>query len=306
MTILCILLLCLFSVSALADEVRLKNGDRITGEIQDVQGGHLVLRSDYAGQLSIDLDKVDSVSIVDAGGEPHEIGPLDLPSLNVKAYRDASAVDYTGHVFGSATDERGNTTSERLFLRADLMARARKYRYELSGRVERRAEPPAETTTAWLADGNYDRFLDERHFVYVRGSLEHDPRKDLELRRTVGAGYGRQVLERRTVSLSVRGGLDHVSEDRLAGDDRRYPALGWGIKARYAPRPQLELFHEQEGFWNLDETQDVVLRTQSGLRVPVADRLKASVQLKLDWERRPSPGRHATDRTLLFGLDYDF
>jgi len=304
---LCILLLCLFSVSALADEVRLKNGDRITGEIQEVKGEHLVLRSDYAGQLSIDLDKVDSVSIVDARGELHEIGALDLPSLNVKAYRDdASAVDYTGHVFGSATDERGNTTSERLFLRGDLMARARKYRYELSGRVERRAEPPAETNTAWLADGNYDRFLDERHFLYARGSLEHDLPKDLELRRTLGAGYGWQVLELRTASLSVRGGLDHVSEDRRTGEDRRYPALGWGIKARYAPRPQLELFHEQEGFWNLDDTADIVLRTQSGLRIPVAGRLKASVQLKLDWERRPSPGRHATDRTLLFGLDYDF
>jgi putative salt-induced outer membrane protein YdiY len=301
-----ILLLCLLSISALADEVRLKNGDRITGEIQDVQGGRLVLRSDYAGQLSIDLDKVDSVSIVDTEGALHEIGPLDLPSLNVKAYRDGSGVAYSGHVFGSATDERGNTTSERLFLRGDLTARARKYRYELSGRVERRTEPPAATTTAWLTDGNHDRFLDERHFVYLRGSLEHDPSKDLELRRTVGAGYGRQVVELRTVSLSVRAGLDHVSEDRLAGDDRRYPALGWGVKARYGPRPRLELFHEQEGFWNLDETGDVVLRTQSGLRVPVADRLKVSVQLKLDWERRPSPGRHATDRTLLFGLDYDF
>jgi putative salt-induced outer membrane protein YdiY len=306
MTILFMLLFCLLSVSALADEVRLKNGDRITGEIQEVQGDHLVLRGDYAGQLSIDLDKVDSVSIVDAGGEVHEIGPLDLPSLNVKAFRDASGLDYSGHVFGSATDERGNTTSERLFLRGDLMARARKHRYELSGRVERRKEPAAETINAWLADGNYDRFLDERHFLYVRGSLEHDLAKDLEQRRTVGGGYGWQVIELRNSSLSLRAGLDHVAEDRRTGDDRRYPALGWGVKARYAPRPQLELFHEQEGFWNLDETQDVVLRTQSGLRVPVADRLKASVQLKLDWERRPSPGRHATDRTLLFGLDYDF
>jgi putative salt-induced outer membrane protein YdiY len=306
MAIFLILLFWLFSTSALADEVRLKNGDRITGRIQEVQGDHLVLRSDYAGALSINLDQVSSVSITDAQGNVHEIGTLDLPSLNVKVYRDGSGVDYSGHVFGSGTDERGNTTSERLFLRGDLMARARKYRYELSGRVERRAEPPAETDTAWLADGNYDRFLDERHFLYARGSLEHDLPKDLELRRTFGAGYGWQVLELRTASLSVRGGLDHVSEDRRAGEDRRYPALGWGIKARYAPRPQLELFHEQEGFWNLDDAQDIVLRTQSGLRVPVAERLKASVQLKLDWERRPSPGRHATDRTLLLGLDYDF
>lgn len=306
MAIFCVLLLWLLCATALADEIRLKNGDRISGEIEAVQREHLVLRSDYAGKLSIALDKVDSVSIVDSGGNVHEIGPLELASLNVATYRQATGVDYRGHVFGSATDERGNTTSERLFLRGDLVARASKYRYELSGRVERRTEPPAGTNTAWLADGNYDRFLDARHFLYARGSLEHDLPKDLDLRRTLGAGYGWQVLELRIASLSVRGGLDHVSEDRHASDDQSYPALGWGVKARYAPHPKLELFHEQEGFWNLDDTENVVLRTQSGLRVPVVDRLKASVQLKLDWERRPSPGRHATDRTLLLGLDYDF
>jgi hypothetical protein len=39
----------------------------------------------------------------------------------------------------------------------------------------------------------------------------------------------------------------------------------------------------ETGFWNPDDTEDIVLRTQSALR-PVADRLT---------------------RTLLFGLDYD-
>ena len=40
--------------------------------------------------------------------------------------------------------------------------------------------------------------------------------------------------------------------------------------------------------------------------MPLVESLKARVELKLDWERRPSPGRRSTDSTLLFGLDYDF
>lgn len=116
-------------------------------------------------------------------------------------------------------------------------------------------------------------------------SLEHDRPKDLDLRRTLGAGYGMQVFESHSVSLSVRGGLDE-----------RYPAFGWGIKASFSPRSsELEFFHEQEGFWNLADTEVVVLRSRSGIRVPVIGRLKARAELKLDWERRPSPGHRSTD-----------
>ena len=302
-----IVLLCLLSLSALADEVRLKNGDRITGEIREVTRERVIVRADYARRISIELDEVQSVAIVDADGNVHEIGPLEVPVLNLKAQRDMPGVDYTGRVFGSAVYERGDAPTDRLFLRGELIARAREYRYELSGRIERRAEPPTEASTAGLAEGNYDRFLDSRRFVYVRASLEHDRPKDLDLRATAGVGYGLQVLESRTVSLSLRGGLDYVADQRFVGEDSHYPALGWGVKASFLPRRRdLELFHEQDGFWNLENTRIVIVRSRSGLRVPIVEHLKASVQLKLDWERSPSPRQRSTDSTLLFGLDYDF
>jgi putative salt-induced outer membrane protein YdiY len=302
-----VLLLVLASAAAFADEVRLVNGDRITGEIREVTRERLTVRTRYARTVSIELDEVQSLSIIDADGNAHEIGPLEVPGLNVKAYRRAPGVDYTGRLFGSAAFERGNAESDDFHLRGTLTARAERYRYELSGRLERRSEPEQDATTAWLGDGNYDRFLDEHHFLYVRGSVEHDRPKDIELRATAGAGYGRQFVESRQASLSVRAGLDHVSEDRFIGEDQRYPAFGWGIKGSVTPRGSgLELFHEQEGFWNLEDTEVVVLRSRSGVRVPLNARLKARVELNLEWERRPSPGRRSTDSVLLFGLDYDF
>jgi hypothetical protein len=38
--------------------------------------------------------------------------------------------------------------------------------------------------------------------------------------------------------------------------------------------------------------------------MPLLQRISASVQLNVDWERRPAPGRHSTDTTLLFGVNY--
>jgi hypothetical protein len=42
------------------------------------------------------------------------------------------------------------------------------------------------------------------------------------------------------------------------------------------------------------------------MRVPLIERLNATAQLNLDWERQPAPGRRSTDSTLLLGVDYAF
>ena len=66
----------------------------------------------------------------------------------------------------------------------------------------------------------------------------------------------------------------------------------------------LELFHEHDGFISLEDTNDVTLRSRSGLRMPIAGGLDASLQLNVDWERSPAAGRKSTDASLLVGVGY--
>jgi hypothetical protein len=65
-----------------------------------------------------------------------------------------------------------------------------------------------------------------------------------------------------------------------------------------------ELFHEQDGYWSLEDSGDVKVRTRTGLRVPLVDGLTASAQVNVDWAAEPEPGRRATDSTLLLGVGY--
>jgi hypothetical protein len=211
---------------------------------------------------------------------------------------------YTGRAALSANYASGNAPSRTLYGDAELTARASEYRYQLGGKVERRREPGAEPTSAWRASGNHDRFLDStRRFAYVRASLEHDSAKDLELRSTAGLGLGADLVQSARAGVSARGGLDYVTERRELGEDRAYPALGWGLKATCAPSPSLELFHEHDGLRDLREN-GVVVRSKTGLRVPFTPALSAAVQVNVDWESRPAPGRKSTDATLLVGLAY--
>jgi hypothetical protein len=54
--------LVLAATPALADEVIFLNGDRLTGRIVSATGGKLILRTDAAGEITIDLSKVKTFS----------------------------------------------------------------------------------------------------------------------------------------------------------------------------------------------------------------------------------------------------
>src|SRR5438128_6802240 len=55
------LLFAIVAVASADDEVKLKNGDRLTGKLKAVTGGHLFLETTYAGPLKIKWADVVSV-----------------------------------------------------------------------------------------------------------------------------------------------------------------------------------------------------------------------------------------------------
>ena len=63
-----LLLVCALSVSlllpgrAMADEILFLNGDRLTGKITKAEGGKLTIKTDTAGEVTVDLAKVKTFS----------------------------------------------------------------------------------------------------------------------------------------------------------------------------------------------------------------------------------------------------
>jgi hypothetical protein len=333
---LLVLLLARAALSAGADEILLQNGDRLSGDVVAKSGDRLVIRTDYAGEIGVPWSLVTAIRTarplrvqLASGGEPERARLAPLPDgrieyvpvdggpartlelreiafLNPKPYETARGVDYKGRMLLSAAITSGNVESERLYGEGEFTARAQLYRYAIKGKVEHREETPVGTTASnWLLGANYDRFVDPKHFRYVRGSLENDRVRDIGRRAALGGGYGLQFVETARANVALRGGFDYVVLDRIAGPDERYPALGWGLNAKAKPGTgAIELFHDQEGFWNLRDTASVTLRSKTGLRMPLIAKVNGVAQLNVDWERKPAPGRDPVDSTLLLGVDY--
>lgn len=336
------------SIAQAADQLILKNGDRLTGSIQRKDREAVIIKTDYAGEVRVQWDKVSSLNTdhevrvlrmgssevvsarVESEGERQarlvaerekaeheheqeqepEQAPVKLDEIvyiNPYPNESGEGIVYNGHANLAFSATRGNSDTSRAYVDTQFNAVAKEYRYSLGLRGEQREDQGNEVAANWLGKGDIDWFINEKRFRYARTSLERDRFKDISLRSTIGAGLGYQLVDTSDSSLSVQGGLDYVRVNHIATEDQSYPALGWGIKySQWLFERRAQLFHEQEGFWNLSDLHGVTLRSTSGLRVPLTGTLNATAQLNLDYEGLPAEGRKPLDSTLLFLMGYNW
>src|SRR5216683_7122278 len=55
-------LFLLLAMPAVADQVALKNGDRLTGSITKADGKELVIKTDYAGDVTVKFDAIQGIT----------------------------------------------------------------------------------------------------------------------------------------------------------------------------------------------------------------------------------------------------
>jgi putative salt-induced outer membrane protein YdiY len=313
-----------------ADEVVLRNGDRLTGLVVHKARDTLTLRSAYAGNLAIPWSSVTAISTeapveliltddrrtstrLGAGkpggsAEPGESVRLDeIVFINPTPDESGTSTVTSGHATLSAATTSGNSSGTRTYADADYSVRGKRYRWSFSGKANRVTDSGQETASNWLTSGDFDRFVAADRFLYARASAEHDPFKDIDLRTAVGGGYGYQFVENQKTKVSLRGGLDYVVVDRATSPNERYPALGWGFKSSHQfDGSGSEAFHEHDGYWNFRNGGDITIRSRTGLRVPLLDGLTATAQVNVEWDRTPAEGRKSTDTTSVLGLGYTF
>jgi len=244
--ILCAFLLTLFSAGAWAaktDIVVLKNGDRITGEVKNLERGKLALSTDSMGTVYIDW--LDIEEVFSSVGQAIELtngqrfyGPL------AKGESDEMMMVKTQHgPVGVSTEDIVNMYPveagfwDRLDISADLGFAWDKGsnvgKYNLGVRTElrnprflSRASFNTEITTQEGRDDTSRANLDALHLVFRQnkryhalfGNVENNDELGVDLRVLVGAGYGAVPIRSQRSWLSIGAGLAVNHEIPVEGD----------------------------------------------------------------------------------------
>jgi putative salt-induced outer membrane protein YdiY len=316
----------------LADQVLLKNGDIITGEIVKKETEKLVFKTSYAGEINIQWSEISKLT----SEEPQQIvltdgsvvkGRIESPeagegrivteknervfNLNETRYINPSVdlaglgTRWSGHINAGGTITQGNSDTQSIRFDGETIARKQFSRYTLGGVFNHAEDQGSNTQFNSRAYGKYDYFFSPRWYGYVNQSLENDRFRDLRLRSVSGAGSGYQIFETPNINLALEGGLNYISENYYQTEAARYPAVRWAIKYdQLLFRNDTRFFHEHEVLLGLQERSQTLFSSKTGLRFPLLFGFNATTQLNFDWDSQPSPGRSRDDSTLLFTLGY--
>jgi putative salt-induced outer membrane protein YdiY len=305
--------LSLAASSAIADEVQLRNGDRLTGTVVALAGGKLTFKTGF-GDLSVPwaevsalrLDKPMLVTVT--GAEPR------LATLEGIAIADVIALAaeqprlvVTGGANAGWLAAGGNTHVNSLHLDGKLVARRPKDRFTTTG-VLNRADDDGRTT-ARNATGtfNYDWFLSERLFLNGNAIFTTDSLRSLDLRTALGGGLGYEMWKTPRSTASIEGGLGYVREDLEDAPTSSYAAAREALRlAVFVVGTQVQAFHDHDGYFGLTGDDNLFFRMQNGVRFLLGHGLVSTLQLNLDYDRSPAPGRKSTDRSTSLTFGYQF
>ncbi len=224
------------------DVVVMNNGDHFTGEVKRLQNGLLMVETDYVtGSIALDWNQVESVhstavfQIVLNNGKRivgkfekvssekakeqdfliHEATEeVEVPSSSI-AKIDSQKPTFWRQLQGaidfgySFTSGNSQTT-----LNADTSAAYRTAAWEAATSFDSTfgGQAGASKTNREDLQGIFTKFLNRNSYVLALSDFLHSSQQDLQLRTTLGGGYGRYLKRTTNSNLSWLGGIVYIHE----------------------------------------------------------------------------------------------
>ncbi|HZC21973.1 MAG TPA: DUF481 domain-containing protein [Candidatus Binatia bacterium] len=252
------LLLSVGLTSALwADQVTLKNGDRLTGTVVKSDGKTLVLHTDAAGDVTFKFDAVQEIKTdqelhVSLKGGKTAVGPVtttdgkleiatktagtvEAPKEDVTLIRnDAEQLAYdkslhpglmhgwNGGVNVGFSVARGNSQTENLALAFNATHPTLNDNIILyATSIDTKNDLATPTTVANLETGGlrYDRNLNPRLFAFGAGDFMSNALQFLDLRQVYSGGFGYHAIKTDRTILDFLGGVNYTHETYSNGTE---------------------------------------------------------------------------------------
>lgn len=323
-----------FTTCAIADEIEIKNGDRLSGEIVRHDVGSVRLKTTYAGTLTIDWADIAKITLSEPStvlmkdGSTMEVesfnrvedefvlkpvgaeNPVSMPvaSVNVvepEAWELGQGYDFTGKVNISIEDESGNSESNEFDLDFDLTNRWRKNSLRWFGQLEYDTTRGDTTTDKWSTMVSFDHNFQGKWYGAGSVLLKQDKFADLDLRTMIGPGIGYRFFDSDQLNLRLEGGIYYLKDNFITQADKSFWGPTWFLDYdQKVWKKRLQIYHRQMGFQSANGDSKFLWRSWTGVRVPIIAGLFGSVEYEIDYDSEPAVASETTDQTFKLKLGY--
>lgn len=242
-------LVLLLSSAALADQVTLKNGDRLTGIIVKSDGKDLVLHTEAGGDITLKFDAIQEIKTdeplhVTLKNKKTAVGPVTTSNGNLEIATKSGTVEaapgdvtlirndaeqaaydktvhpgllhgWTGGVNVGFSVARGNSETENLALAFNAIHATINDKITLyANTIDTKNDLASPSTVANLTQGGirYDHDLNPRLFWFAAADFSSNALQFLDLRQVYSGGFGFHAIKSDKTILDFLGGLNYTHE----------------------------------------------------------------------------------------------
>lgn len=316
------------------DTILLTNGDRLTGNVQSMDGQALILETDYAGEIRIDWEKVkklriDNPMLLEAKNLPADyLGRLEIasqpgrlatavPAEAAEPSREVALADiqriarpdpYAGrwHFEGEldvALDATHASSSNQNWSAAThVIARRDWWRHRLNLDYTRKTQDGVVGTYNYNAAYTADRFLSDKLFLRGRIRYGRDRIDNPATQWVFAAGAGYQFWDGDMGAFSVSALATHTRYRYHDNTHDNFPSagIGWDF-TQYLGGKQWQVFSVGDVQHVLRNESDYSVETELGLRYRVTQWM--SLYAKAAYQRIAIVGQTPTnERRYSLGL----
>jgi putative salt-induced outer membrane protein YdiY len=286
----------LFPISLFADQIVLKNGDRLTGTIEKSDAKSLIMKTEFAGEVTVDWSAVQEitssqklhVSLSDgktvSGTVTTTDGNLAVATADAGTVTEPKAS--VAKIFGEAEEAayekslhpgllegwqgganvgfgltRGNSQTKNLALaftadRKGWNDKLSLYTNSIYATNDAPGATPATTANSVQGGIRYDHDLTPRIFAYVGADFQTDALQTLDLRSVFGGGLGWHAIKNTRTTLDLLGGANYTREKYTALPSRSFAAISVGEELTHKLGMNTLLTEKLYFFPNLNDTSE--------------------------------------------------
>jgi putative salt-induced outer membrane protein YdiY len=328
-----------------ADQLVLKNGDRLSGSIAKYDGKSVVIKTDFEGDVTVKWDAVDSVtstqdlhvglkdgktvvgpvSTTDGKIEvaTKTSGTVETPKEAITAMRsDAEQKSFElsqhpgllqgwngGANLGFAAT-RGNSETKNLavaFLAARTGLRDKLALYVNSIYASNDAAGAVPSTTANTVQGGirYDHDLTPRVFGFGNADFQTDALQSLDLRSVFGGGLGVHIIKSDATTLDLLGGANYTHE-KYSLFTRNFSAAQIGEEFMHKVHASTVISQKLYFFPDLTDTGEYRATFDFGTVTKISKWLGWQNTFSDVYVTNPPAGKKQNDIVLSTGLNVSF
>ncbi|HTZ72559.1 MAG TPA: DUF481 domain-containing protein [Candidatus Aquilonibacter sp.] len=343
------LALAFAAASASADQVTLKNGDRLTGKIVKSDGKVLLIKSDLAGDVNVQWDAITSiessqplylnlkdgqtiagtvatsggkyvVTTKDAGVVSTDVSDVGIIrnqdeqlafEAQIDRLRNPKLTDFWGGYLDTAFSlASGNVDSLSFVIGARAVRTTTRDKisvYYNSVFSNSNVTGPTLTTANSINGGiRMDLNITDRFFVYGFTDFQHDEFQQLDLRNTLGGGFGDHVIKTAATQFDVYGGgsYDQAYYSTPLTQKSAEAMIGESFSKQLGPKM---MFTEEFDFFpNLSQTGEYRFNLNAGNTTKINNWLNWQFTFSDLYTSFPPPGIKGSNIVLSTGVRFTF